>query len=150
MDITTGVQYLVIFAPNIDTDMAAPDQKRLLIVEDNHDTRLLLRYMLRSYFDVHSCSTMDEAIEKAGEHSMDIFLLDINLRGNESGVKLLNRLREDDRYAAAPVLALTAHALPGDREEFLKMGFDGYVSKPFSRKELVQTIRDALQQAQEA
>ena len=125
--------------------MNTPSTHHLLVVEDNEDTLLLLQYMLQSSFELHCASTMERALELAGRYHMDLFLLDISLPGTTSGVNLLNQLRTHERYAATPALALTAHALPGDRERFLEDGFDGYVSKPFRRDELTRSIRSTLE-----
>jgi CheY-like chemotaxis protein len=66
---------------------------------------------------------------------MDIQLPDVD------GVETLHRLRADDRTASIPVLALTAQAMLGDREQFLAVGFDGYLSKPVNVVELIATVR---------
>jgi two-component system cell cycle response regulator DivK len=67
---------------------------------------------------------------------MDVQLPDLD------GVQALMRLRGDERTAGIPVLALTAQAMRGDRERFLKAGFDGYLSKPVDIRELIGTVRD--------
>ena len=117
---------------------------RLLVVEDNEDTLFLIQYMLQSSFELFCATTMEDALELAGDNEIDLFLLDISLPGMKSGLDLLNRLRGRPSYKSTPALALTAHALPGDRERFLEQGFDGYVSKPFGREELEKTIRGVL------
>ena len=58
------------------------------------------------------------------------------------GVEALARLRGDERTASIPVLALTALAMYGDREAFLKAGFDGYLSKPIDLAELIQPVEE--------
>ena len=58
------------------------------------------------------------------------------------GVEALARLRRDERTASIPVLALTAQAMSGDRERFLEVGFDGYLSKPVDVAELIQAVRE--------
>ena len=66
---------------------------------------------------------------------MDIQLPDID------GVEVLRRLRGEERTASISVLALTAQAMHGDREQFLAAGFDGYISKPVDIVELIGTVR---------
>ncbi|HET6511303.1 MAG TPA: response regulator, partial [Candidatus Kapabacteria bacterium] len=66
----------------------------------------------------------------------DAFLIDINLGFGQSGVDLLNALREHPKYNNAPIATLTAYSMNGDRERFLKEGFDYYISKPFTKSEL--------------
>ena len=58
------------------------------------------------------------------------------------GLEALSRLRQDERTASIPVLALTAQAMAGDRERFLEAGFDGYLSKPVDVAELIEAVRE--------
>lgn len=120
------------------------DKATILAVEDNADTLTLLRYMLGKTYRPLLASNVEEALSMAGEHSVDLFLLDINLGQQHTGISLLHDLRDDPRHAETPILALTAYAMPGDRERFLEMGFDGYVSKPFTRDILLETISTVL------
>lgn len=123
-----------------------PSAKKLhiLTVEDNPDTQTLLRYMLQQHFNMSFSSHVDEALDLAAEKEFNLFLLDINLGEARTGVDLLHLLREQPRYANTPALALTAYAMPGDRERFLDAGFNGYISKPFTRRELLDTIKVAI------
>jgi CheY-like chemotaxis protein len=68
------------------------------------------------------------------------FVLDINLGGKETGADVLRIARTLEGYADVYAIALTAYALPGDRERLLESGFDEYISKPFTR----QSLMDAL------
>lgn len=123
----------------------ASDKATVLAVEDNPDTLTLLRYMLSKQYHPVLASHVEQALTLAEEHEVDLFLLDINLGEEHTGISLLGRLRKDPEYHLTPVLALTAYAMPGDRERFIEMGFDGYVSKPFTRQTLLEAIEDALQ-----
>ena len=67
--------------------------------------------------------------------------MDVQLPGID-GVEALVRLREDERTASIPVLALTAQAMQGDRERFLAAGFDGYISKPIDVAEFLRTVKE--------
>lgn len=118
---------------------------RILAVEDNPDTQLLLRYLLRPHYELEIVPRVDEAVSAASDTQFDVLLLDINLGEERTGIDLLNQLREMPAYASTPALALTAYAMPGDRERFENSGFNGYVSKPFTRKELYEAIRAILE-----
>jgi CheY-like chemotaxis protein len=118
---------------------------RILAVEDNPDTQLLLRYLLRPHYELEIVPRVDEAIRIASDNQYDFLLLDINLGEERTGIDLLNELRAMPAYTRTPAVALTAYAMPGDRERFVTSGFDGYISKPFTRKELFDAIRDALE-----
>ena len=99
------------------------------VVEDNADNRLLLRVLLGDRHDVREYATGHEALAGIAADVPDLVLLDISLPGT-SGEAVLARLRADARLAHLPVIALTAHAMDGDRARFLASGFDDYVAKP--------------------
>ncbi|HMB89456.1 MAG TPA: response regulator [Rhodothermales bacterium] len=124
--------------------MPSAKELHILTVEDNPDTQTLLFYMLQQHFNMSFSSHVDEALNLAAEKEFNLFLLDINLGESRTGVDLLHLLREQPRYANTPALALTAYAMPGDRERFLDAGFNGYISKPFTRRELLDTIKVAI------
>lgn len=129
--------------------MASASPPRILAVEDNTETRLLLRHLLKNDYEAVIVPHVDAALETAAEASnagasFDALLLDINLSDRYTGTDLLHMLRERHDMEAIPAIAMTAYAMPGDRESFLDSGFDYYVSKPFTRSDLLGTIRDAL------
>lgn len=121
--------------------MTENDRIRILAVEDNPDTQTLLRYLLRGRYDVHLVPHVEEALQAASAGIFDLFVLDINLGEQRTGIDLLHRLRAMSMHQNTPALALTAYAMPGDRDRFLKEGFDAYVSKPFTRNELLEAIQ---------
>jgi CheY-like chemotaxis protein len=116
---------------------------KVLIVEDNPEIRTMMSLTLRSEFDVGTAGTFDQAMEATEGRSYDVLLVDIDLGGDRSGVDLLQRLRAEG-YRETPMIACTAYALPGDRERFLQHGFDDYIGKPFTRRQLITVLRRAL------
>jgi len=123
---------------------ASSSKLRVLAVEDNSETRLLLQHLLRASFDVVAVSGIEDALAAVEEQDYDVFLLDINLSEQRTGTDLLHLLRETPSLQNVPAVALTAYAMPGDRENFLTAGFNEYVSKPFTRDDLTSAIRDSL------
>ena len=121
-----------------------PERARMLVAEDNPNTQFLMRELLAPYGDVTVTSTASEALEAAKRARYDLVLLDINLGGRRSGADVVRRLRAMPAYSRVPIAALTAYALPGDRERFLQMGFDTYLSKPFDVDALLQLTADLL------
>lgn len=117
------------------------EKPRILAVEDNPDTQLLLRYLLRAEYVLEVVPNVDDALEAAQEQQFEILVLDINLGEERTGIDLLNELRRIDAYKETPALALTAYAMPGDKERFQESGFDAYISKPFTRKELYEALK---------
>ena len=118
--------------------MTAP---QVLVVEDNERNMKLFRDVLHaSGYRTLEATTGERAVELALEHRPDLVLMDIQLPDID-GIEALGRLRADDRFATAPVLALTAQAMEGDRERFLAAGFDGYLSKPVDIGVFVTTVK---------
>lgn len=117
---------------------------RILAVEDNPDTQTLLRYLLRPRYEVILAAQVEHALLAADGTEFDLFILDIHLGEQHTGIDLLHRLRTMAQHRMTPALALTAYAMPGDRERFLREGFDAYVSKPFTRHELLEAIEVLL------
>lgn len=114
---------------------------RVLVLEDNYESRLLLMHLLRSDFDAVILPTADEAIAFALANKVDLALLDINLGERRTGVDVLHELRKIPHFRDVPALACTAYALPGDREYFIEAGFTDYVSKPFIKKDLIALMK---------
>lgn len=110
----------------------------ILLVEDDDDTRQLLLALLEERYDVTVASRADEAYRIADSQSFDMILTDIDLGEGPDGADLLNGLRAMPQYESTPIVAVTAYALPGDRERFLEMGFTAYVSKPFDVEDLLR------------
>ena len=117
---------------------------RLLVVEDNEDTAFLMQEVLESVGEVTLASNAEEALEAARRASYHAVLLDINLGRGRNGTDVLRELRTMPAYRDAPIAALTAYALPGDRERFLELGFSRYLSKPFSMEELLKLASELL------
>lgn len=120
---------------------AAPHQPHLLIVEDRESTRIFLQHVLRVWYRTDFAANAEEGLQLAAKGDYDGFLIDIGLRaGQEDGIDVLEGLRADERYAGAPIIAVTAHVLPGDRKHFLETGFDAYLGKPFFRDDLLTML----------
>jgi len=124
--------------------MSPAEKPRILAVEDNSETQLLLEHLLKKSFEVVVVPGVDEALSAVGDGPFDALLLDINLSEQRTGTDLLHLLRERENMTDVPAIALTAYAMPGDREDFLEAGFDQYVSKPFTRSDLTTAIESSL------
>ena len=120
----------------------------VLVVEDNEDTQLLLESLLEDDYRLAVTATAAEALAAAkdppGGRPFRLVLLDINLGGAESGTDVLRELRAMPAYAAAPIVALTAYALPGDKERFEEAGFTTYLAKPFQFDDLIATVEGLM------
>ena len=118
---------------------------RVLVVEDNDMNMQLVEYLLEEggYQIVKAASGEDAlSIARSGE-PVDLILMDIHLPGID-GLSVVREMKTDDRTKAIPILALTAHAMRGDRDRFLEAGCDGYISKPIDVKTFLTSIRSYL------
>lgn len=109
---------------------------RLAVVEDNPDNRLLLQAILGTAFEVTEFDNGPDALAAFAERAPDLVLLDISLPGMD-GLEILSRIRADRALEDLPVIALTAHAMAGDRERYLSAGFDDYVTKPIVDEQIL-------------
>ena len=103
--------------------------KTIAVVEDNPDNRLLVQVILEPFYRVVDYETGMAALEGLPQEKPDLVLLDVSLPEMD-GTEVLQRIRADAQLQDLPVIALTAHAMAGDREKYLAMGFDDYVTKP--------------------
>jgi two-component system, cell cycle response regulator DivK len=101
----------------------------LAVVEDNADNRLLLQALLGERYELVEFDNGVDALAGLTASLPDLVLLDISLPGMD-GNEILSRIRADERLRALPVIALTAHAMAGDREKYLSAGFNDYITKP--------------------
>ncbi|MDK9701291.1 MAG: response regulator [bacterium] len=110
--------------------------KRIAIVEDNPDNRLLATAILGDDFLIDEYETGMQALEGLQKNPPDLVLLDISLPEMDGKV-VLSRIRQIESIAKLPVIALTAHAMTGDREMLLGLGFDDYVEKPILDEQIL-------------
>jgi two-component system cell cycle response regulator DivK len=120
------------------------DAALILIVEDHEKNMKLARDVLQfNGFRTIEAATAEQGLVLAASQQPDLILMDIQLPDLD-GVTALRRLRADARTAAIKVVALTAFAMKDDRDRFVSAGFDGYLSKPISVRELPSQVRQIL------
>jgi len=114
--------------------------KRILLVEDDFMNMKLTQHILEGEgYTVLRATTGGEALEQMESTLPDLILMDIRLPDMD-GLSVVRILRENSRTKGTTVLALTACAMQGDRERILQAGCDGYISKPISVQNLLETI----------
>lgn len=102
---------------------------KIAVVEDNPDNRMLVQALLEDRFEISEYETGMEAVGGLPGNVPDLILLDISLPEMD-GTEVLAWLRGQDGLKHLPVIALTAHAMAGDRDKYLSAGFNDYVTKP--------------------
>ncbi len=103
--------------------------RRIAIVEDNPDNLMLAEAILGSLYEIVSYENGIDALAGLPDANVELVLLDISLPRMD-GVAVLESMRQDEKLKHLPVIALTAHAMVGDREKYMEKGFDEYFTKP--------------------
>lgn len=121
------------------------DAALVLIVEDNEKNLKLVRDVLQfNGMRTLEAASAEQGLQLAAAHAPDLILMDIQLPDMD-GVTALRRLRDDPATSRTRIVALTAFAMKEDRERFISVGFDGYLSKPVSIRELPSQVRGYLE-----
>jgi CheY-like chemotaxis protein len=114
--------------------------KTILVAEDNVVNRELITEMLEAAdYRVIQAFDGEDALTLLGMHQPDIVLLDLQMPRLD-GRETVRRIRENPDWSDLTVIACTAYAMHGDREEILNCGFNGYISKPVSMPELMKVL----------
>ena len=115
-------------------------KSRILVVEDNPDNLELVRLLLdTSGYEVLSAEDGLEGFNVARQQNPDLILLDLSMPGMD-GWSAARKLKSDPETKHIPLVALTAHTLPGDRRRALEAGCDGYISKPINVASFIMEI----------
>jgi signal transduction histidine kinase/ActR/RegA family two-component response regulator len=123
---------------------------RILLAEDNKANRDMTRdFLQQKGFEVIAAENGLKALNLARDNTPDIILMDIQLEVM-SGLEVTRKLRSMPGFSQLPIIALTAMAMPGDREQCLDAGMDDYISKPLGLKELLQHIVKLLKNSKRA
>ncbi len=118
-------------------------RKRVLVADDNEHNRDLARQCLKESFVVLEAKDGAAALAVAQKELPDLVLLDLSMP-RMNGWDVARALKSDPATARISLVACTAHAMTGDRERALAVGFDGYLAKPYRPRELVGCVEDFL------
>jgi two-component system, cell cycle response regulator DivK len=104
----------------------------VLLVEDNLDNRDMMKFLLeRAGYVVSTADTGVEALATAHHEKPDVILMDLSMPEMD-GWTAAKEIKKDPLLADVPLIAVTAHTLPGDRRKALESGFDSFISKPIN------------------
>ncbi|MBI5404259.1 MAG: PAS domain S-box protein [Ignavibacteriae bacterium] len=116
----------------------------ILCVDDDSFTREYLEYILKGKYNVYFAEDGVTAIEISKTRKFSLILMDINLGKGMDGVETTRKIHKLPGYEGIPVIAMTAFAMVGDKEEFLQNGMNDYISKPFKSNELIKLVELSL------
>jgi PAS domain S-box-containing protein len=115
-----------------------------LLVEDNKTNKVLIKRFLLNRYNVDDVSSGRAALEIIQKKNYSLIMMDINLGLGMNGIETTNEIRKIKGYSNIPIIAVTGYALAGDKEKIMMNGFNGYISKPFTREVLIEALKDAL------
>lgn len=117
---------------------------KVLLVEDNEENRdALSRRLTRRGYEVVMATNGKEGVEKAGQEQPDLILMDMNMPVMD-GWEATRMIRETPEGRAVPIIALTAHAMSGDREKTIEAGCNDYHTKPVEFARLLAQVESIL------
>jgi two-component system cell cycle response regulator DivK len=118
--------------------------RHILVVEDQEDNRQILRDLLgNAGYELTEAENGEEAIAAIARRRPDLILMDIQLPVMD-GYEATRRIRTNPDLNSVPIIAVTSYALAGDESRALAASCDGYVSKPYSPRELLAKVRAHL------
>ncbi|MCW8809937.1 MAG: response regulator [Ignavibacteriaceae bacterium] len=120
-------------------------RSKLLVVEDNRETQLIIKVALRNNYDLQAVTNVNDAISSLSKNEIDLVLLDLNLSGKEDGRIILSEIRDKMKNDKLPVIIVTAYDLTPDDEKFFREKANGLITKPFDKKDLLGIINKVLQ-----
>ena len=118
--------------------------KKILVIEDNDFNRDLLVQILEEDYTVLEAEDAQQGLDVSHAERPDLILMDISLPGMD-GHELVGRIRGTETIRDIPVIAVTAHAMVGDRERALEAGCDDYITKPIDEDELMEKINRLIE-----
>ena len=118
---------------------------KILLVEDNELNRdMLSRRLQRRGFDVVNAVNGQEGVEMAHSEAPELILMDISLPVMD-GWEAARKIKKSQKTRSTPIIALTAHAMVGDREKSLEAGCDDYDTKPIDFQRLLQKMKTLME-----
>src|SRR5205807_2804681 len=119
---------------------------KILLVEDNIvNQKLAVRLLEKRGHEVVVANDGKEAVAKFDQSAFDLVLMDVQMPEMDGLMATsMMRMREQETSGHTAIIAMTAHAMKGDRERCIKAGMDGYISKPINPERLFQTIHEVL------
>lgn len=128
---------------NKNADIFKLDGKKILVVDDNKLNLKVTKRLLEPFnVDVTLVESGEECIDKVKENSFDLIMLDQMMPGLD-GEATLDKLKQIENFST-PIIALTADAMEGQKEKYLSLGFNDYISKPIDKKELSRVLKEYL------
>jgi len=129
-------QEIIAEDPTVDNSKKLFSNIACLYVEDQIDSQILFKVQMKDLKNIEFATSFEKAIPLLKSMQFDLIVMDINLQGEYNGLDAMRAIKRMPGYADTPIIAVTAYILPGDRERFIKAGFNDFISKPVLRDKL--------------
>lgn len=159
----TEIEKIEIVATNATEEKPAPkappkqtDEKidisnlSCLYFEDQVDAQVLFSVQLKELKNLNFAVSFEESIPLLDSRTYDFIVIDVNLQGSYNGLDILRIIRSMPKYEDTPVFAATAYVLPGDQEKFVLAGFNGFLSKPIFRDQMIELLAEIFNESKES
>jgi len=137
-----------IFAERVNRDvetLAVEKNQVVLLVEDDFVNQVTIKRFLRSGYKILTSDSSEEAVNILQKNNVDIILMDVSINGAKNGLELTKDLKTSNEFSQIPIIVITAHAFENDRKNAFEAGCDEYLSKPFTKELLLDTIAKLVQ-----
>ena len=122
----------------------AEDKKKILVVDDEPDFRMMIRARLEANgYEVSEAEDGAIGLQKARDTKPDLIILDV-MMPKMDGYKVARLLKFDERHRNIPIILLTARSQQNDRETGMEVGGDAYLTKPYKPEEMLETVTRLL------
>ena len=128
-----------------DINVDKKNSYKVLMVDDDDISIKLVNRIIGQQYMLTSVNSASEAVELAKNNYFDIILMDINLRSGMSGIEATKEIRKLSAYENTPIVAVTAYAMGFEKIEFFNQGCSHYLSKPFTKKQLLDLLSDIVE-----
>lgn len=149
IEFSIGDKCMENFCYKLKDDYYKDYSKKILLADDNYmNIAITTEILALKNYDVDVAKNGIEVLKIIKRIKYDVILMDVQmpfLDGVET-TKMIRRLEQENKLGHVPIIAFTAHALEGDRERFLSVGMDGYISKPFEIQNLYNVIEETVKE----
>jgi len=116
------------------------EKRKVLYVEDEAVAASFAKIITSGKYELDIARKGEDGIKKAMEKKYSILLVDINLGRGMTGIELCKVLRDTPQYSEGTIIAVTAYAMESEKQTILSSGFTDYLSKPYTKKEMLEIL----------
>ncbi|MCH8033949.1 MAG: PAS domain S-box protein [Bacteroidetes bacterium] len=129
---------------DIEYNIPQTELPKVLMVEDDESSKDVTKVFLKGICNLTFAASGEEALNAVEKEKFDAILMDINLGSGMSGTEAVGKIKKFNEYKDTPIVAITAFAMQGDKDEFLNAGCTHYISKPFNRISISRLMKEIL------